>query len=488
METKSQRVERLKREKNPWLHLDEIRNFARQGHSSIPPEWLGTYFRPWGVYTQGDGQGVTGGKGGEGLSVPYFMLRIRIPNGLLTSQQVRTIADLSAIHGNGVADITVRQNIQLHWVRIESLPEIFEQLESVGLSTTGACGDVTRNITGCPLAGLDSRELADVSPFVQALDRELAGNPDFYNLPRKFKITVSACPDWCSYPEINDIALTATLRPLRSAGFQPAQPTVAQAFRPEAFPGHSMPSSNDRNPNQLDPSFSSAPSSNNRHSERSPRSEESLFSLPLATRHSPLATSSPNCHSDRSDPAFSSAPSFGAPGRGAEESLPDLTTTSSPNLPDRWSPVAGHPSSLPLATRHSPLATSSSETGFSLRVAGGLSTEPHLSVRLNAFIHPHQVIPVVRAITELFRESAVLRQSRERARLKYLFLEHGWTPASFLSAIEQRSATNSIPPSPNSFLPTSIAIISACNPKSSPASIPSAPRSFVAASLHNNSA
>src|SRR5208337_2898385 len=207
-ESKAQRVERLKREKNPWLHLDEIREFARRGHASIPPEWLSTYFRPWGVYTQGDGQGVTGGKGGEGLAVPFFMVRIRIPNGLLTSRQVRTIADLSDHHGNGVADITVRQNIQLHWVRIESLPDLFDQLHSVGLSTTGACGDVTRNITGCPLAGLDSREIADVSPVALAIDKELAGNPDFYNLPRKFKIT--------------DIALTATRRPLRSAGFQPA--------------------------------------------------------------------------------------------------------------------------------------------------------------------------------------------------------------------------------------------------------------------------
>jgi len=442
METKSQRVERLKREKNPWLHLDEIRAFARQGHSSIPPEWLGTYFRPWGVYTQGDGQGVTGGKGGEGLSVPFFMVRIRIPNGLLTSQQVRTIADLSAHHGNGVADITVRQNIQLHWVRIESLPELFDQLQAAGLSTTGACGDVARNITGCPLAGIDAREIADVSPIVLALDRELAGNPDFYNLPRKFKITVSACPDWCSYPEINDIALTATRRPLRSAGFEPAQLPVAlpvaQAFRPEAFPDHSAPSLND-------------------------------------------------CHSDRSDPAFSSAPLFGAPGRGAEErfsiarlscdeslfsrrqgtasavpqtpapngasapeeSLFNPTDASTPDLSGRRSPVAGHPSSL--ATSHSPLATSS--TGFSLRVAGGLSTEPHLSVRLNAFIHPHQVIPVVRAITELFRESAVLRQSRERARLKYLFLEHGWTAASFLSAIEQRLGYKLDPAEPEDFPP-----------------------------------
>jgi len=297
-ETKSQRVERLKREKNPWVHLDEIRAFARQGHSSIPPEWLGTYLRSWGIYTQGDGLGVVGGSGGEGKSTPFFMVRIRVPNGLLTSAQVRAIAALSAEYGNGVADITVRQNIQLHWVQIESIPELLERLYAVGLRTTGACGDVTRNITGCPLAGVHAHELADVSSVVLALDKELAGNPEFYNLPRKYKITVTACPDWCSYPEINDISL--------------------------------------------------------------------------------------------------------------------------------------------IATSHSPLATSSSATGFSLRVAGGLSTQPHLAVPINAFIHPHQVIPVVRAITELFRESDVLRHSREKARLKFLFLEHGWTADSFLAALQSR--------------------------------------------------
>jgi len=295
-ETKAQRVERLKREKNPWEHLDQIREFARLGHQSIPPEWLTTYFRPWGIYTQGDGQGVIGGSGGEGKAVPYFMVRIRVPNGLLSSEQVRTIASLSSEHGNGVADITVRQNLQLHWVRIESIPEVLDRLRSVGLSTTGACGDVTRNITGCPLAGVDSRELANVSPIVLALDKELAGNPEFYNLPRKFKISVTGCPDWCSYPEINDIGLTAARR-LRQGG---------------------------------------------------------------------------------------------------------------------------------------------EEIGFSLRVAGGLSTQPHLAVRLNAFVQWHQVIPVVRAITELFRESEILRQSREKARLKFLFLEHGWSAESFLAALEAR--------------------------------------------------
>jgi sulfite reductase (ferredoxin) len=319
-ETKAQRVERLKRAKNPWDHLDEIRQFAAKGFDSIPPEWLGTYFRPWGIYTQGDGVGVIGGKNGEGKAVPFFMVRIRIPNGLLTSEQARTIADLSDHFGNGVADITVRQNVQLHWIRVENLPELLERLWSVGLRTTGACGDVTRNITGCPLAGIHSHEIADVSPLVLALDKELAGNPDFYNLPRKFKITITGCPDWCSYPEINDISLIATRRPRR---VPPPQPD--------------------------------------------------------------------------STPISSSLDS--------------------------------------LATRHSPLTTCS-EIGFSLRVAGGLSTQPHLAVPLNAFIQWHQVIPVVRAITEVFRESDVLRHSREKARMKYLFLEHGWTAASFLAAIE----------------------------------------------------
>ena len=323
-ETKSQRIERLKRCKNAWDHLDEIREFARLGFESIPPEWLSTYFRTWGVYTQGDGAGATGGSGGEGRAVPFFMLRIRVPNGLLTSTQLRTIAALSDEHGNGVADVTVRQNIQLHWLKIESLPEVFERLQSVGLRTTGACGDVVRNITGCPLAGLHAHEIADVSPIVLALDRELGGNPDFYNLPRKFKITITGCPEWCSYPEINDIALTATVRPIRGT--------------------------------------------------------TSVVSNTLA-------------------------------GDGAL--APEVRT-------NHESRITGH------------------ELGFSVRVAGGLSTQPHLGVRLNVFVKPHQVIPVVRAISEVFRSSEVLRQSRERARMKYLFLEHHWTPETFLAAVHER--------------------------------------------------
>jgi sulfite reductase (ferredoxin) len=214
-ETKAQRVERLKREKNPWEALDEIRGFAQTGFDSIPPEWLGTYFRWWGVYTQGDGAGVVGGKGGEGRALPCFMLRIRIPNGILHSSQLRTIAEITHRYARGIADLTVRQNIQLHWVTIEALPEILEKLWQCGLNTMGACGDVTRNITGCPVSGVDADEICDASSLALEADRMLAANAEFYNLPRKFKISITGCRVWCPYPEINDVGLTATQRVVR---------------------------------------------------------------------------------------------------------------------------------------------------------------------------------------------------------------------------------------------------------------------------------
>src|SRR2546421_1162787 len=133
-ETKAQRVERLKREKNPWEGLEEIRRFGREGFSAIPPEWLGTYFRWWGVYTQGDGAGAVGGIGGEGRSTPYFMLRIRLSNGFVKAPQLRAIAGLAEKYAGGIADITVRQNIQLHWITIKDLPEVLQTLFDTGLT------------------------------------------------------------------------------------------------------------------------------------------------------------------------------------------------------------------------------------------------------------------------------------------------------------------------------------------------------------------
>ena len=293
-ETKAQRVERLKRELNPWEAYADIQRFAREGWESVPPEWFSAYFRWWGIYTQGDGVGAIGGKGGEGKAVRHLMVRIRIPNGVLDSRQLRTIADLAERHGRGIADITVRQNFQLHWVTLESLPEVFEALWLQDVTTMGSCGDVTRNVTGCPVAGLDADELIDASPLVLAATELVNGNADFYNLPRKFKVSISGCRAWCTYPEINDIGFTAV-------------------------------------------------------------------------RH-----------------------------------------------PD------------------------SGEIGFAVRVGGGLSTDPHLGVSLDAFVPRSRVLPVFRAIAEIFRDADALRQNRERARLKFLFLQHGWTAERFKAELEAR--------------------------------------------------
>jgi sulfite reductase (ferredoxin) len=291
-ETKAQKAERLKREKNPWAAFDEVRTFAREGRASVLPEWASFYFKWWGIYTQGDGVGATGGKGGEGLASDYFMMRIAIPNGILTANQLRTIGGLTRKYARNLADITVRQAIQLHWLTIESLPEVVDALFAIGLSPTGACGDVVRNVTGCPLAGIAADEVFDASPLAVEVARLLSGNPEFYNLPRKFKISVTGCPSWCSHPEINDIGLTAV--------------------------------------------------------------------------------------------------------------------------------------------KHN------GQAGYSVRVGGGLSKEPHLAVRLDAFVLPDQAIHVVRAIAEIFREQQGLRENRDRARLKYLFLREGWTPQSFLANLQSR--------------------------------------------------
>src|SRR5581483_3390282 len=212
-ETKAQRVERIKAEANPWDGLADIDRFAREGYASIPPEWLDVRFRWWGVYSQGDG----GGK--LGRATPWFMVRIRVPNGILTAAQTRVIAALAARYGRGLADLTVRENVQLHWVELAALPEVFRALRAAGIPPLGACGDVVRNITGCPLAGVEGDELVDASPLVRAANAALAGREAFYNLPRKFKATITGCAVWCSYPEINDVGLTAVRAPDGALGY-----------------------------------------------------------------------------------------------------------------------------------------------------------------------------------------------------------------------------------------------------------------------------
>ena len=178
-------------------------------------------------------------------------------------------------------------------VIIEGLP--------ANLSPKGACGDVVRNVTGCPLAGCDAHELMDASPLAVEVAQLLTANPEFYNLPRKFKITISGCPIWCTYPEINDVGLTAIKR------------TV--------------------------------------------------------------------------------------------------------NRPD---------------------GTQAEEIGYTLRVGGGLSTEPHIAERIPAFIPQDKAIDVITAVVRVFKEQTALRESRTHARIKYLFMKHGWTAESMLEAIEAK--------------------------------------------------
>ncbi len=279
-ESKTARHERIKGARNPWGMLPEILEYAARGFAAVPEEDFNVRLRWWGLYPQGDG---TGSKGGID---PFFMLRLRIPGGRLTAKQFRVIGSLSERFARGTADITVRQNIQFHWVPAEKLPEIFNELSSVGLTSMGACGDDTRNITTCPIGGLDPNPDNDFGDLVEEANRELNGNPVFFNLPRKFKITFCGCSSECTYPEINDVGIT------------------------------------------------------------------------------------PVVHDD---------------GR----------------------------------------------KGFHIQVAGGLSTRPHFAVPLHVFLSRTQILPVLKGIAMLFRDREELRQKRERARLKFLFLEHGWDRERF---------------------------------------------------------
>jgi sulfite reductase (ferredoxin) len=196
--------------------------YSRYGFDSIDPADLRGRFRWYGLYTQRR-PGIDGGKTAvlepEELDDRYFMLRIRIDGGRLDHRQLRTIADVSRRYARGTADVTDRQNIQLHWVEIESVPAIWEALESVGLSTTEACGDTPRVILGCPLAGLDAAEIIDATPEIAAIGAQYIGDPAFSNLPRKFKSSISGCAAQCAIHEINDVAFVGVVNEAGEAGY-----------------------------------------------------------------------------------------------------------------------------------------------------------------------------------------------------------------------------------------------------------------------------
>ncbi len=178
--------------------------------------------RWYGLYTQRK-QGVPGERTGsaepEELEDEFFMMRIRIDGGRFTSEQLRAIAWASERFGRDVADVTDRQNVQLHWIRIEDVPAIFERIEAVGLTTQEACGDTPRVFLGCPLAGVTADEVLDATADIRAVASRYLGDPAFSNLPRKYKTSISGCRVHCTNPEINDISLVGVDHPTLGPGY-----------------------------------------------------------------------------------------------------------------------------------------------------------------------------------------------------------------------------------------------------------------------------
>ncbi|MFD7324936.1 nitrite/sulfite reductase [Streptomyces sp. NPDC059875] len=196
--------------------------YSKRGFDSIDPNDLRGRMRWWGLYTQRK-EGLDGTKTGvlepEELDAEYFMLRVRIDGGRLTTEQLRVIGEISQEFARGTADITDRQNVQYHWIRIEDVPEIWNRLEAVGLSTTEACGDTPRVILGSPVAGIAEDEIIDGTPAIDEIYRRIVGNKDFSNLPRKFKSAVSGSPLLDVAHEINDIAFVGVNHPEHGPGF-----------------------------------------------------------------------------------------------------------------------------------------------------------------------------------------------------------------------------------------------------------------------------
>jgi sulfite reductase beta subunit-like hemoprotein len=186
-------MEEVKHRKDGLDAIDALRRGAENPDQPIDPEDL-ALFRWHGIYQQRPNEG-------------HYMLRIKVPNGDLQANQLREIGRIANEHGRGLCDITTRQNFQLHWVRIESLPEILRRLSAVGMTTLFACGDVTRNVVGCPVAGIARDEIVDGSALARHISGYFTGNREFSNLPRKYKISLSGCREQCAQPDINDVGL-----------------------------------------------------------------------------------------------------------------------------------------------------------------------------------------------------------------------------------------------------------------------------------------
>jgi sulfite reductase beta subunit-like hemoprotein len=190
-------VERIKLDKPPLRIRDELPALIAGGYEALPEEDI-VRLQWWGLYH-------------DKPKIGTFMLRVKIANGVLSPEKLRAVGEVSNRYGRGDAELTTRQCIQLHWLELASLPDVFADLEAAGITTAGGCGDTVRNITGCPVSGIAADELFDSTSIVEAATETYYGNPEWANLPRKHKYSIASCPDRCNAPEINCISLVGVL-------------------------------------------------------------------------------------------------------------------------------------------------------------------------------------------------------------------------------------------------------------------------------------
>ncbi len=186
--------EKLKQEKDGLEVIHDIYRYAKTGFASIAEDDF-ERFKYYGVYRQ------------KPKDSGFFMMRTKIPGGQLNAAQAKMLSSLAGRFAHGFCDITTRQTIQMHWLTIDQIPEIFADLESVGIITSGACGDITRNVVGCPVAGIDANEILDATPQLREVSDNLTNNREFSNLPRKYKVSISGCCIHCAQPDINCCSL-----------------------------------------------------------------------------------------------------------------------------------------------------------------------------------------------------------------------------------------------------------------------------------------
>ena len=212
--------EEFKKEDNPLNVRERIETvYAAGGFDSIDKTDLRGRFRWWGLYTQRE-QGYdgtyTGDENSELLEAEYFMLRVRSDGGALSAEALRTLGTISTEFARDTADISDRQNVQYHWIRVEDMPEIWRRLDGVGLDTTEACGDCPRVVLGSPLAGESLDEVLDATPAIEEIVRRYIGKPEYSNLPRKFKTAISGLQDVVH--EINDVSFVGVNHPEHGPG------------------------------------------------------------------------------------------------------------------------------------------------------------------------------------------------------------------------------------------------------------------------------